>query len=229
MSLGARGPDASSDVETSTRFGAQIANRPGRRVRAGALVYSRGEGARSVYILRSGLVKTALLAPTGESVTVRVHRPGEIFGELCLCADERTDRATALEASEVVELPLPIFLAQLQRDPKAALEFATSVCERLAESYEQLLSTSVDTVLGRLGRTLLALAHAGATAGQDDGAIPRAITQDELAHMIGARREVVSSLLNRLRDAQVIRYDRRLPMHVDRDALERFLRSAERE
>ena len=53
----------------------------------------------------------------------------------------------------------------------------------------------------------------------------RYITQQELAHLIGARREVVSSLLNRLRDQGLIRYIRRGPITVDPDALSAFLES----
>ncbi len=207
----------------------QLARRPRRHVRAGSFVYLQGDDARSVYLLRSGLVKTSVLSPSGAEVTLRVHRSGDIFGELCLCAGERRDQATALEGSEVVEIPLAAFLAQLQCDPSAALDFTRAVCERLAEADEQLRSISLDPVLGRLGRALLRLAAGRGDTPTGSGEITHAITQEELARMIGARREVVSGLLNRLREHGLIRYAPRGPIHVDRGALQAFLRSIERE
>ena len=201
----------------------QLARGPGRRLAAGRLVYREGEDAHSVYLLRSGLVKTSVLSEAGEELTLRVHRPGEIFGELCLCAGERRDRATALQPTEVVHIPLSALLAQLRRDPQAALEFTRSLCERLDEAYDQLRSLSTDPVLRRLVRTLLKLADDPGGGALRATEIAHHITQEELARMVGARREVVSGLLNRLRERGLISYARRGPIHVDRSALEAFL------
>ncbi len=220
-------------VAVSDRFrGAlceRLAGRPSRRIRAGGFVYFQGDDAGSVFLLRSGLVKTSTHSSDETEVTLRIHRSNEIFGELCLCVGGRRDQARALEPSEVVEIPLPALLAQLERDPQAACDFTRSICERLGEAYEQLRSVSLDPVLARLARTLLALSASDEATTPDVGVIPHAITQDELARMIGARREVVSTLLNRLRESGLIRYTRRSPIQVDRSALSEFRRSIERE
>jgi len=200
----------------------RLADRPGRPIRAGGFIYFQGDDAGSVFLLRRGLVKTSVHSLDEAEVTLRIHRPNEIFGELCLCAGGRRDQARALESSEVVEIPLPALIAQLERDPQAAHDFTRSICERLGEAYERLRSVSLDPVRARLARALLAL------SASDDGVIPPAITQDELARMIGARREVVSTLLNRLRENGLIRYTRSGPVRVDRAALSDFLRSVER-
>jgi CRP/FNR family transcriptional regulator len=205
----------------------QLANRPARRVRAGGFLYFQGDNARSVFLLRTGLIKTSVLSPRGEELTLRVHRPREIFGELCLCEGGRRDQATALEESEVVEIPLTALVARLQRDPQAALDFATSVCERLEEAYEQYRSRSMDHVIGRLGRALLRLADGRRSAAPGEWQLTHTITQQELAQMVGARRAVVSGLLNRLRERRLISYARRGPIRIDRDALLEFLRSIE--
>lgn len=205
----------------------QFARGPARRVAAGRVVYREGDDARSVYLLRSGLVKTSVLSEAGAELMLRVHRPGEIFGELCLCAGERRDQATALQPSEVVDIPLAALLAQMRRDPQAALDCTRLLDERLAEARDQLRSLSADPMLRRLVRALLKLAD------DQDGTVLRAteisqhLTQTEWARMVGARREVVSGLLNRLRERGLISYARRGPIHVDRSALEAFLVSME--
>ena len=77
----------------------------------------------------------------------------------------------------------------------------------------------------RLARTLMELAAALGESTPEGALILHYITQQELAHLIGARREVVSSLLNRLRDQGLIHYSRRGPITVDPAALRAYLES----
>ena len=55
--------------------------------------------------------------------------------------------------------------------------------------------------------------------------IPHYIRQEDVARMTGARREVVSGLLNRLREKGVIGYSRKGSLRVDRGALDRYVQS----
>jgi CRP/FNR family transcriptional regulator len=129
----------------------------------------------------------------------------------------------ALETSVVVEIPLAALLRRVRQDPQAALEFASTVCERLADAYEGLRSLSFDPVTERLARALLGLADRLGETGARGKRIAYHITQEELARMIGARREVVSGLLNRLRTDGLISYSRRGLIDVDRAALEAYV------
>src|SRR5215210_6394413 len=63
----------------------ELGRRPSRRVRSGEFLYHMGEPARSVYLVRRGLVKTSLVSPGGHQLTLRIHKTGDILGELCLC------------------------------------------------------------------------------------------------------------------------------------------------
>jgi CRP/FNR family transcriptional regulator, cyclic AMP receptor protein len=203
----------------------QLAAGPGRNVEAGDLIYSMGQPAESVYLVRHGLVKTSLVSPGGQELTLRLYPPGDIFGELCLCTGERREQAAALEPSEVVEIPLTALLRRLRQDPQAALEFASSVCQHLSDAHEGLRSLSFDPVSERLARALLDLADRLGESGAHGERIAHYITQEELAHMIGARREVVSGLLNRLRTDGLISYTRRGLIELDREALRAYIDS----
>src|ERR671912_1301359 len=133
----------------------ELARRPSRRLKSGEFLYHMGEAARSVYLMRAGLIKTSLVSPAGHELTLRLHKTGDILGELCLCTGERREQAVALEESDVVEIPLELLLARLRGDPVAALEFARAASARLLETYQRLESLSSEPVMGRLTRTLL--------------------------------------------------------------------------
>ena len=197
----------------------ELARRRARQVQPGELLYHMGEPARSVYLIRRGLIKTAMVSPGGQELTLRIHKAGDILGELCLCVDERREQAVALEESEVVEIPLELLLARLRRDPQAALDFATAATGHLLQTYQRLQSLSVEPAMGRLTRTLLDLASQVGETTVQGTQIAHRITQEELARLIGARREVVSSLLNQLRKAGFISYSRRGFIVIDREAL----------
>jgi CRP/FNR family transcriptional regulator len=184
-----------------------------------------GEAARSVYLMRSGLIKTSLISPGGHELTLRLHKIGDILGELCLCTGERREQAVALEESNVVEIPLELLLARLRRDPVASLEFAKAASARLLETYQRLESLSTEPAMGRLTRTLLDLASDLGQPAAHGIEIRHHITQEELGRLISARREVVSSLLNELRKSGFISYTRRGYIVVHRDALQDLLES----
>jgi CRP-like cAMP-binding protein len=201
----------------------QLAQLPPRRLGAGDHLYLMGNPARSLFLLLSGLVKTSVLSPEGHQLTLRLYKPGDILGELCLCGGGRRDEAIALEPSTVTEIPLASLLGRLKRDPEAALELASTVCERLADAYERVESFSWDTVLQRVVRALLRLADDLGESSPSGTHIGRYLRQEELAQIVGARREVVSGLLNRLRTSGYISYTPRGSITVDRHALQAYL------
>jgi CRP/FNR family cyclic AMP-dependent transcriptional regulator len=201
---------------------AQLAQLPSRHLQAGERIYLMGNPARSLFLLQSGLVKTSVISPDGHELTLRVYGSGDILGELCLCGGGRREEAIALEASTVTDLPHTVLLGRLRREPEAALELASIMCERLADAYERVESLSWETVLERLVRTLLKLA-ADFGESVSDSHIGHYIKQDELAKIVGARREVVSGLLNRLRNSGHISYSPRGFIAVDRAALQAFV------
>ena len=206
----------------------QLMNRPGRSVGKGELVYGVGDSAQSVFFLRRGFVKLTSLTEDGRELILRLHQAGEVFGERCHCTGERREQAVAMEDSEIVELNFDEFVAHLQSNRPAFLLFLSNVAQQLSAAYDQIQTLSFSSTMERLVRTLGRLAD---EFGEPDGEWVRLthyFRQDDLAQMIGARREVVSTLLNQLRDRGLINYARKDGLLLHRAGLEGFLVSAEK-
>ena len=201
----------------------QLAQLPPRTLEAGQHLYRAGHPAQSLFLVQSGLIKTGTISPAGEELTLRLSKPGDLVGELCLCGGGRREEAIALEASTVTEISVAALLGRLRDDPEAALELASAVCDRLADAYEQIESLSWDTVLYRLVRTLLRLADELGEPSESGTRLAHYIRQEELARLVGARREVVSGLLNRLRASGHIMYSPRGAITIRQTGLQRFL------
>lgn len=202
-----------------------FAHRPVRRWAAGAFVSLRGDPTRSVYVVCSGLVKTSVVGRDGRELILHIARPGDLFGETRLAAPQSGAHARALEASEIIEIPIAELLALLVREPETLAGFLETLALRISNGQEAARRLAFATALERLCLALLELAR---DLGQSEGAamlIPHHFTQDELGCMIGARREVVSGLLNRLRKRRLISYTRRGLIHVNQDALTTYAQS----
>lgn len=194
-------------------------SRPGHRLQAGEFLYLPGDPITSSYYLRKGLIKTGVFASDGRELIVDIHRPGDIIGEPCLPEGKRGDYARAIEESDIVEVSCADFVDQVRRDPQALLDFMGALDVQLAEIRERLLSLASEPVRARLVRTLVRLAEKLGEETPEGVRIPQPIRQEDLARMVGARREVVSRELNRLRREGAIRYSSRGPIRIDRAAL----------
>ncbi|MFO0774007.1 MAG: Crp/Fnr family transcriptional regulator [Nitrospiraceae bacterium] len=201
----------------------QLLGRPGRSVAKGEPVYSVGESAQSVFFLRRGLIKLTAVNEDGRELILRLHQSGDVFGDLCHCTGERRESAIAMEEVEIVELQFDEFIAHLQANRPALLLFLSNVAQQLSSAYELIQTLSFDSTMERLVRTLIRLAE---EFGEPEGEcvkVSHHFRQDELAQMIGARREVVSTLLNRLREQGAITYARKDGLLLCRHSLERCL------
>jgi CRP/FNR family transcriptional regulator, cyclic AMP receptor protein len=203
----------------------QLAVGPARRLDVGERLYSMGQPATALYLVRRGLLKTSIVSSAGQERTLRLYPAGEILGELCLCTGERREEAVALESSEVVEIPASALLRRLREDPEAAMDLATALCEHLAQAQEGFRNLSFASVTERVARALLELADRLGSSEAGCTRIGYYITQEELARIVGARREVVSGLLNRFRDEGLISYTRRGLIRIDRGALQSYVES----
>lgn len=192
---------------------ASLTSRRGIKITRGHLVYCQGDMSASVYFLRTGLVKTSLITEDGREQILRIYKPGEVFGELCFCTAVRREEALALEDSEIVELQFTELIEHLQRNTSALTSFLSTISHHLSDAYEQIRLLSSEKVMARLIQTLLRLA---AEMGVPEGRWVRLrvhLSQEDLARMIGARREVTSTLLNQLRTLGCIDYTKRGQSH----------------
>lgn len=206
----------------------QLMNRSGRCVPKGQLVYGLGDSAQSVFFLRQGLVKLTSMTEDGRESILRLHQAGDVFGELCHCTGERREQAVTMEESDIVELSFDDFIAHLQSNRPAFLLFLSNVAQQLSSAYEQIQTLSFSSTMERLVRTLTRLADEFGVPEGEWIKLTHYFRQDDLAQMIGARREVVSTLLNQLRDQGLITYARKDGLLLSRSGLEEYLPASEK-
>jgi CRP-like cAMP-binding protein len=185
----------------------------------GAVIYELGDTQRALWFVRRGVVRIGTITSDGREIIYDVRKDGDVVGELCAFEPVRRDRAVVVEQAELVSVLLEEALDALARHPAALQDLVEVFGGALAEAYDQLSSLAHDDLMRRVVKTLRSLANKlGETRGELVE-IATYLTQDELAQMVMARRERVSTALNVLRQRGVVQYSPRGRLRVDLRAL----------
>lgn len=163
-----------------------------RTLGRGETLYRAGEPAIASYTLDAGLVKLAVLLPSGRERIVGVAGPGDLIGALTPCTQTYGESAEALGAAVVVHALEP-------HHPEHAPTLARAADAHLARLRHALEEVDLP-VAARLARTLVRLGDRFGQRG-DDGRIRLTLplTHDHLAALVGAARETTTATLSELR------------------------------
>lgn len=177
----------------------------------GEMVFGPTRNPSFVYYLESGLVRLFRASPSGEELTIGFVRPGELFGELAVLPDaERASYAETRRRSKVWRIPVETFRKVVTSQAGALFEVTKQIGGRLEQIESRLEDVVFRDVRTRLARLLLRLGQDFGEQHEDESiSIALSLTQTDLATLIGATRQTVSTALTELREAGLIGRDRR--------------------
>lgn len=175
-----------------------------RAFRRNTMIFHRDQTGDALYIIETGKVRVFLPTESGEEFSIDVLGPGDVFGEMALLDGQpRSASAITLEDTAVHVLGHTEF----QRHVAASPEFASALLAMLSRRIRHVLDNaeilaSLD-VYGRLARVLLDMAQRHGL--QDKGIVINvALTQQELATMVGATRERINRALATFKTQKLI-------------------------
>jgi len=76
-----------------------------RRLKSGQALFRAGEAFDSVYLVRTGFVKTVVLLEDGREQVTGLHMPGEMLGMSGLASGKHVSDAIALDDTEICVVP----------------------------------------------------------------------------------------------------------------------------
>jgi CRP/FNR family transcriptional regulator, cyclic AMP receptor protein len=185
----------------------------------GQILYDVGETERTLWFIRTGVVKVGSVIDDGRELIYDVRKDGDVVGELSLLFSMRRDRAVAVERTEAIAVQFDEVIAVLAAHPDLLRDLIGVFCGALADAYDQVTRLAVKDVMHRLRKVLKTLVDKLGEARGELVEIAAYLTQEELAQMVVARRERVSTALNVLRQGGVVQYSPRGRLIVDVHAL----------
>jgi CRP-like cAMP-binding protein len=184
---------------------------PMNMVKKGTSIMEPGQRPDVLYLLKEGKVRVFKLNADGKQFTTALLGPGNIFGEVRSFSTgtedsyaEATDDAMLclLKQSDVERL--------MQQYPQLALRVVNLLSTRLRQAHELLGYIAMGDIRSKLLYLLLRLAAEFGAEDQGDWTLISAdLTHQDLAAMIGATRETVSSTLAALSREEIVRTGRK--------------------
>ncbi len=164
------------------------------------VLFHAGDSGDGCYLLRSGVVKAAVIARDGQERLLAVLGPGALIGELALIDDEpRSATISALKTCQLLHLTKAAFFRLADANPQVYRQALKLLAQRLRGANDTVVAQGTVSVSGRVARTFASLAD-GLGDEQPDGRIllTYKITQNDIAGMAGVARENASRAINDL-------------------------------
>ncbi|MCI0332753.1 MAG: Crp/Fnr family transcriptional regulator [Planctomycetes bacterium] len=180
-----------------------------RRFSKGTPIYLPSDAGNGVFLLAEGRVKLCSITPDGKQAILAFIEPGELFGELALLEEsEREEHAESMVASTLVLLPGDALAQLMNESPHVALGVTKLIGLRRKRIERRLKSLLFRSNRDRIIHLLLDLAGQYGQQSEDGILLSIRLSHQELASVIGATRETVTTLLGNLQLERLIKVAR---------------------
>jgi CRP/FNR family cyclic AMP-dependent transcriptional regulator len=174
-------------------------------------IYFPDEPALYIYMISEGRVRIGHYLDDGKEVVKSILSTGEIFGELALAGEEkRNDFAQAMdEKTTVCPLSVEELKALMFENKELSFKMLKLVGLRLMK-----LERKLELLVFKDARTRIIefLKDAASWKGKKVGfetMIPTKLTHKDIASLTGTSRQTVTTILNELKEQNLINFDRK--------------------
>jgi CRP/FNR family cyclic AMP-dependent transcriptional regulator len=174
-------------------------------------IYFPEEPASFIYMVSSGRVRIGHYLDDGKEVVKSILSTGEIFGEMGLAGEEkRCDFAQAMDANTIV---CPLSIEELKDLMYQNRELSFKILKLIGFRLMKL-ERKLELLVFKDARTRIVefLKDAASWKGKKVGfetLIPTKLTHKDIAALTGTSRQTVTTILNELKDQNLINFDRK--------------------
>jgi len=198
----------------------ELENHAHKVYKKGEYIFLPEEYADRIFFLTDGRVKVGTYSEAGKEVTKAILNKGEVFGELALVGEKkRRDFAFAMEETVVCILSVEEAGALMRERSGLSMFLMNIMGSRMLEMEQRL-----ESLVFKDSRTRIIefLHDFGTKKGQRVGyemLVRKFLTHQEIANLTATSRQTVTTVLNDLRNQNILTFNRRRLLIRDMDAL----------
>jgi len=191
-----------------------------KKNKKGDHIYMQDDDADKIFFINEGRVKIGTYGEEGKEITKAILGPGEVFGELSLIGEERRrDFAVCMEETSLCVITTKE-MKELMRDHSSLNIFMMKIMgSRVLEMENRLESLVFKDSRTRIIEFLLNLADKNGQRVGYETLVRKFMTHQEIANLTATSRQTVTTLLNDLRNRNLLTFDRRRLLIRDLEAL----------
>lgn len=183
-------------------------------------IYLPNDESDKIYLITEGRVKIGNYADSGKEITKAILEKGELFGELAIVGEgKRRDYAYAVEKVEVCCLSLEDVKSLLKDHSSFSIFFMRLIGSRALELEKRLESLVFKDSRSRIVEFLLEMIEKKGQRVGYEWVIRKFLTHQEIANLTATSRQTVTTVLNELRNNEIITFDRKRLLIRDLDKL----------
>lgn len=166
-----------------------------------------GDTLESLYVIKSGSVKTFITNETGEEQILNFYGPGDVLGLDGLPTNQHISTALSLETSSACAVPLyKLEQAFDQLVPHWLIEYAMSKLKQESKNVNLLGKKNANT---RIASFLLKLSENQKMLGCSETEFDLSMSRDDIGNYLGLASETVSRTLTSMSRKGCVKLDRR--------------------
>jgi len=186
----------------------------------GDYIYLPNEHADKIYFIMEGQVKIGAYSESGKEITKTILSKGEVFGELVLIGeDERRDFAQAMDSTVVCVIGSNEIKSLMREHNGLSMFLMKIMGNRMLEMEQRLESLVFKDSRTRIIEFLKELAEKKGQRVGYEMLVRRFMTHQEIANLTATSRQTVTTVLNELRNKNVLTFNRRRLLIRDMDLL----------
>jgi CRP/FNR family cyclic AMP-dependent transcriptional regulator len=174
--------------------------------RRGTVLFSEGQPARGVYLLRAGRAKVSISSSEGRIVILRIAQAGDLLGVNSALRNSPYDSTIeTLEPSSTEFISRADFLELLDRSRTALFVVSEALSKELTDAVEHARSLLLArSAAEKLASLLLRWCDEHGEVRPEGIRLSVGVTQEEIGQMICVSRETVSRLLADLKRKHLV-------------------------
>ncbi|HTQ28660.1 MAG TPA: Crp/Fnr family transcriptional regulator [Puia sp.] len=185
-----------------------------KEARQGQFIYFEAFHYNMVHFIKQGYIRLGYLDEQGNQVTKEILKKGDIFGQIILEKNDLHGEFAQAIKSDVSFCSFTVdnFNNLLRKRPDMAIRYSKLVGLRLKRFENRLINILQNDVKTRLVNFFAQMLHdqpGGDNLPASSMRIPNVLTHEEIANLIGASRQSVTTLMNELKEEGILDYNRK--------------------
>jgi CRP/FNR family transcriptional regulator, cyclic AMP receptor protein len=181
-----------------------------KEAKKGQIVYAKG-GERKVFLLISGKVKIAEINSSGTEMIKELALPGDLFGDMMLNYEGPNYEYAEIISERAIyySISQEQLASMMRSNYMLTMNYMAKVSEKFKSLESRYLNMVTKDVKSRLIYCFKEWARKEGKKLGDKVVVKNSLTHNDLANLISTSRQTVTVILNELKEAGEINYNRR--------------------
>lgn len=178
-------------------------------LKRGEFLFREGKPFQAIYAVRTGSIKTSMLADDGRNQITGFHDLGKVLGLDAVVTGTYNCEAVAMETTAICEVPFTNFEELCKKIPELQQKMLEIMSLEILDNRDLMLLLGKMTAEERLAACLLNMAKSAETPPSSSSRVNLSMSRSDIGNYLGMAEETVCRILTRFQEEGLITIQRR--------------------